>query len=292
MKNCACCFEDKDDTEFYVLPSRGGRLSSYCKTCSAEKQKVSVAKMVARSDAYRSLTTYPSKVCPTCGIHKDAGDFYQNKSRLDGLTYECKECSSASAKARFQRIKMLRESGYLSTAESRVCSKCCERKDRSEFHVNVSALDGLHSACKQCEEEYVCQYRKSDARAESLKRYQSSDKFREVLKRYQSSMKFIEVIERYETNNPEKKAAHTAVNHAVEIGRLIKPNECEGCGCASKRLEGHHEDYSRQLDVIWLCKQCHVQLHLERKKHERNGRPNVDQPEPSSSKEFECGVHR
>ena len=50
------------------------------------------------------------------------------------------------------------------------------------------------------------------------------------------------------------------VNRAIKNGVLIKPSVCENCGkeCSP---EGHHEDYSMPLEVVWLCKSCHLELH-------------------------------
>ena len=46
---------------------------------------------------------------------------------------------------------------------------------------------------------------------------------------------------------------------AVRRGRIIKPSCCSACGReAEKRsLHGHHEDYTKPLDVQWLCAECH-----------------------------------
>ena len=44
----------------------------------------------------------------------------------------------------------------------------------------------------------------------------------------------------------------------------ITRGPCEVCG--SSKTHGHHEDYSRPLDVVWLCGLHHRELHrLERK---------------------------
>jgi hypothetical protein len=35
--------------------------------------------------------------------------------------------------------------------------------------------------------------------------------------------------------------------------------------CGSAKSEGHHTDYSRPLDVVWLCKGHHLALHIQKK---------------------------
>ena len=56
--------------------------------------------------------------------------------------------------------------------------------------------------------------------------------------------------------------AHNDVNNAIAAGKLIRPSYCEWC-FEKKNVEGHHEDYSKPLDVDWLCTKCHRKLHKE-----------------------------
>lgn len=55
-------------------------------------------------------------------------------------------------------------------------------------------------------------------------------------------------------------SAHEQVYRAVRSGAL-KRLPCERCG-ATHCVHGHHEDYSRPLDVRWLCPKCHARHHL------------------------------
>jgi hypothetical protein len=68
-------------------------------------------------------------------------------------------------------------------------------------------------------------------------------------------------VQKYREMNPEKYKAHTAVHNAVRDGRLEKPDRCAHCHTAEVSIHGHHEDYSKPLDVVWLCAPCHRQLH-------------------------------
>lgn len=59
---------------------------------------------------------------------------------------------------------------------------------------------------------------------------------------------------------PEKSRARDMVNNAVKSGKLIKL-PCEECG-STKRVNGHHDDYSKPLKVVWLCPQHHKLKHI------------------------------
>jgi hypothetical protein len=72
--------------------------------------------------------------------------------------------------------------------------------------------------------------------------------------------KMSKYVREWQKRNPEKLKAHHAINHAVEDGKLIKPLMCQRCGAETK-LEGHHKDYSKPLDVEWLCEICHTKEH-------------------------------
>ena len=46
---------------------------------------------------------------------------------------------------------------------------------------------------------------------------------------------------------------------AVYNGRLPRPAVCSQCG--GPRPQAHHADYSKPLDVLWLCLKCHRRTH-------------------------------
>ena len=54
--------------------------------------------------------------------------------------------------------------------------------------------------------------------------------------------------------NPEKYKAQNAVNNAIRDRKLTK-GTCEECG--SEEVEAHHDDYSKPLEVRWLCVKHH-----------------------------------
>lgn len=56
-------------------------------------------------------------------------------------------------------------------------------------------------------------------------------------------------------------SARAEIARALRCGRLVRPQACQDCGREGGRIEGHHLDYARPLEVIWLCRSCHVKCH-------------------------------
>lgn len=59
----------------------------------------------------------------------------------------------------------------------------------------------------------------------------------------------------------DKVRARKLLSRALERGDLER-GPCEQCG--STKTQGHHDDYSKPLDVRWLCGKCHSKLHNQR----------------------------
>ena len=59
-----------------------------------------------------------------------------------------------------------------------------------------------------------------------------------------------------------KARARSAVADALERGVLVRPGNCENCHRPAK-VHGHHDDYSRPLEVRWLCPKCHSGWHVD-----------------------------
>lgn len=61
--------------------------------------------------------------------------------------------------------------------------------------------------------------------------------------------------------NPIKYQAQRLVYRAIETGALVRPATC--ARCPAPKPHAHHEDYSKPLDVVWLCSKCHAARHAE-----------------------------
>lgn len=64
-----------------------------------------------------------------------------------------------------------------------------------------------------------------------------------------------EYMRKNRLENPEKWQARVEARNAVKNGEL-KRDDCMVCG--SPKSEAHHEDYSKPLNVIWLCHKHHM----------------------------------
>lgn len=62
---------------------------------------------------------------------------------------------------------------------------------------------------------------------------------------------------RRKLDTPEKQRARWEVRKAIKKGSLIRPQICSNCHKESKHIDAHHPDYSKPLEVTWLCKSCH-----------------------------------
>ena len=67
------------------------------------------------------------------------------------------------------------------------------------------------------------------------------------------------IAERFREKYPEKVQAQALALRKTNLG-----NECENCN-SKEFLSRHHQDYSKPLEVITLCRKCHYKLHKEGK---------------------------
>ena len=111
------------------------------------------------------------------------------------------------------------------------CSKCKEVKNLSEFNTRPDRPSGYRSGCKKC--QYQRQY-------ERIK--QQRHKIR----------------------------AKARARIAEGNGTLIRPDYCQGCE-QDKPLDRHHPNYKKPLDVIWLCRKCHMAIHSKEGSYAKTG---------------------
>ncbi len=136
------------------------------------------------------------------------------------------------------------------------CIGCGEMKALSEYYKMAHMADGHVNRCKECTKEMVrANYRKTiEARtAYERERWQRPER-RADAARYQNKRR-----KKY----PEKDRARNLVTKAMKAGSLRR-QPCEKCG--TKRAQAHHDDYSKPLQVRWLCYKHHLAEHGKEKR--------------------------
>lgn len=133
------------------------------------------------------------------------------------------------------------------------CFKCNRILPLEAFYAHPGMADGRLNKCKECNKRDVqVNYR---LRHDQYKAYDLNR--RDLPKRVAARKR---VFEADKLRFPKRYKARNAVHNAVRDGKLER-GPCERCG--SLRVHGHHEDYSKPLDVMWLCPQCHKARHRE-----------------------------
>jgi len=157
------------------------------------------------------------------------------------------------------------------------CCTCKETKELTEFYKKIRQPDGLDRQCKKCVKNYYLtnrqrklnnqnEYRiknlESISIREALRRKNDDNRFeRNRLKhknwRDRNREKLNEYGRKWYQNNKEKRRANAMLKRAIDIGKISRPDFCSECGNKCKP-DGHHNDYTKPLSVIWLCKVCHM----------------------------------
>lgn len=139
---------------------------------------------------------------------------------------------------------------FLSKEKS--CKDCGEMKPlQGGFYPHSGMADGFLNSCKECRKAYAASRveprRAARAKYEKWRSQQPDRKAKKVA--YEMA---------HRRANPEKYKARMAVGNAVRGGKLLKPATCP-CGSGG-RPEAHHHDYSKPLDVEWMCFKCHREV--------------------------------
>jgi hypothetical protein len=136
------------------------------------------------------------------------------------------------------------------------CFKCGMEKPLDAFYAHAQMADGHLNKCKDCTKVDVRRHR-----IENPERVREYDRERSQLPHRRAARS--QYHQQFEERHPDKRAAHVAVGNALRCGKL-KKQPCVFCGAVGE-VEAHHRDYSKPLDVTWLCRPCHRRFHaLER----------------------------
>lgn len=175
------------------------------------------------------------KTCTNCKLEKEENEFYKNHKSLEAC---CKVCRNIKTKewAKNNREKInerSRERKKENPEEYKKWRDEYQEKNREKIRLQV------HENYLKNRESVLIRTKKW--------RQDNPEKFKEM---------WIKSKEK----DPMKRKAREYLNHAIEYGQIEKPLECSLCK-ENKKLQAHHEDYARPLEVIWMCSSCHAYIH-------------------------------
>jgi len=200
---------------------------------------------------------------------KEASEFHISRARLDGLHDWCKSC--------------VRDYGQSPESRARIHAYRRKPEIRARIQENYRAWEARPEV-----KERRRQLRLTPARRAVKRAYQGhhrrTEKYRISRRRYQRAPKYRAYYRQWREKHKEELKVKTR-NYMRTRYHLLKTNErlrrrqdasriisimrrngwidvqpCSKCK-STERIDGHHPDYDRPLDVIWLCRPCHVLLH-------------------------------
>lgn len=167
----------------------------------------------------------------------------------------------------------------------KTCTKCGEEKEMTDFLIRVfdSGNIGTRGVCNECRKkgQHDNYLKNAEVMAVKSREYYSNNKLKckERNKKYykehpgmhaQSNRKYYQknkdnllaITKLKNTTNQSAYHARIASYHAIERG-ILKRQPCETCGTIID-IQGHHDDYLKPLEIRWLCRKHHQELHLKK----------------------------
>lgn len=195
------------------------------------------------------------KFCRKCKQEKKESEFGKDSQKNDGLNPYCKECiKKRSAQQRKDNPEYVKH--YAEKYREKNCLEL-RKKAKKRF------LENKDEYLKRSQKSYL-KHKDQIAQRRKEKRETPESRLKENARqkewREKNKELYVKWIRKWQLANREKINAHAMVHRAVTRGKLERAKFCEKCGSNKGKMEGHHEDYSKPLEVKWLCRLCHAKL--------------------------------
>lgn len=146
----------------------------------------------------------------------------------------------------------------------KTCYRCGLTLGIDSFYTHKKMADGRLNKCKEC-----CKQEAIENRNLKIEYYRKKDRERSLLDhrvkarvayaKTEQGRKRLSISKKaWMGRNPNKRKAHIKLGNSVRDGK-IKKKPCAVCG--SCKVHAHHDDYSKPLEVIWLCQKHHRDIH-------------------------------
>ena len=214
------------------------------------------------------------KKCTKCGIEKELSEFSTKKSH-NGKIYHNNKCKSCwkehlllYRESRRDIIKENQKKNYYKNHEIRLEDQKRYREANKDLinerqRESYATDENRRATVKRCRENY---YNNNKEHAlMKMKEYYENNKEQilEYVKKWQfeNKDKVYKSNKKWQENNKERRYAHIKFNNYLKKFPDIKPDNCSLCGNTEIKLEAHHNNYSKPLEVVWMCRSCHIGVH-------------------------------
>lgn len=146
--------------------------------------------------------------------------------------------------------------GAAPDATERQCTKCLKVLPLDAFYKTAKGKFGRTSRCRECIRADVRANQAQVNESAKLWRERNPDYLRNYRKAPEVRKKVAEQGAQQRKNNPDKARARDIIGNEIRRGRLV-PQPCQFCG--KTKTQAHHPDYSKPLEVVWVCSRCHYE---------------------------------
>ena len=140
---------------------------------------------------------------------------------------------------------------------TKICPKCVIEKSLDEFAEFKVGGVMTRSWCRSCQKKDL------RIRARTPRYKERRDKYWKDWYYFGGGKEYTrEYMREYrQTQEGEiKRKTRRKMNYLLE-NRLLQKEPCKKCGSTNK-IQAHHSDYLKPLEIEWLCSLCHTRKHL------------------------------
>lgn len=205
------------------------------------------------------------KLCTQCKNEKFFEEFPLRKISKDGRYSWCKKCCAEKTKK------------YALEHPENIRATKAKRKDKALEHarkykeVHKEELRKKQKIYYDLNREKLCEKSRNYSKYLTDEQKKKKREYHKIWRNSQAGKEYLKNIwkQRKQTYKIHYKASEK-VKDAIKSGKLIRAEKCMLC-LSNEKIEAHHPDYNKPLDVVWVCQKCHRMLHRGMK--ERNIKP-------------------
>jgi len=251
MKKCKKCGNEKKLEEFPKLKSSKDGHNTQCRECKNKASREWVKKNPEKRKA--SLAKYDKKAY--WERNRDH-EIERNKQWKKDNPEKVLEIAREWRKNNPDKVKAMKQRDYQKNKEK------CDARNKEWRRKNPDKLKEIAERSRQKESN------KERKREYTRKRYEENpDKENKRIKEWKKNNEvYLSKQREYQLKRRikdfKKYNAVDKLNNKIRKGEIVRPTKCSRCQ-AEGIIEGHHYDYDKPLDVIWLCRKCHAEEHKE-----------------------------